>query len=175
MDEAVRARTAIVDHVSVFKDDPQEANDVQWKDMNKLVKQYRPGCFWILKRVFHHLIKGRDRRNVGPVPQSSLEQKAMDCEDKRAGPFKSFLSKLEAAHGPADATVQGEVDKRAALECGIREKEAQLYLSGKGFIRIRRKKGSANEYFYQYRFEDARGEKGAPQYVKAAPASESSA
>ncbi len=78
----------------------------------------------------------------------------MDCAGKRAGPFKSFLSKIVAAHGPADATVQSEVDKSAALECRIPAKESQLYLSGKGFIRIRRKRGGAKEYFYQYRFED---------------------
>ena len=45
MDSAVRERTAIVDHVSVFRDNPTECNDLQWKDMNKKLKNFRPGFF----------------------------------------------------------------------------------------------------------------------------------
>ena len=36
MDNAVRERTAIIDHVSIFKDKPKNSNDLQWKDMSKL-------------------------------------------------------------------------------------------------------------------------------------------
>ncbi len=40
MDNAVRERTAIIDHVSIFTDKPNEANDVQWVNMNHLLQGY---------------------------------------------------------------------------------------------------------------------------------------
>ena len=64
MDNAVRDRTAIVDHVSIFKDKPSESNDLQWKDMLSLIPKYRPGIFWLLRRAYHHFLKSRPRRNV---------------------------------------------------------------------------------------------------------------
>ena len=69
MDCGVRERTAIVDHVSIFRDNPMECNDLQWKDMNKKrLEKYRPGFFWIFRRIYHHLLKGRSTRNVCPLP-----------------------------------------------------------------------------------------------------------
>ena len=73
MDNAVRERTAIVDHVSVFRDNPTECNDVQWKDMNKELNNFRPDFFWLLQRIYHHLLRGRASRNVCPVPAGSLQ------------------------------------------------------------------------------------------------------
>ena len=167
MDNAVRERTAIIDHVSIFTDKPKEANDVQWVNMNQRIQGYRPGFFWLFRRIYHHLVRGRDRRNIGPIPLASIEQKEIDCAESRSDAFKEFLQCVEPAKKPHDATPQCEVDKTAALTCGLREKEVNLYLAGKGFVKIRRKKGSGNVYFYQYRFE-VDGVKEEPQWVKIA-------
>ena len=165
MDNAVRERTAIIDHVSIFTDMPKEANDVQWVNMNQRIQGYRPGFFWLFRRIYHHLVRGRDRRNIGPIPLASIEQKEIDCAESRGGAFKGFLQSVEPAKKPGDATPQTEVDKAAALTCGLREKEVNLYLAGKGFVKVRRKKGSGNVYFYQYRFE-VDGVKREPQWVR---------
>ena len=52
-DEAVRARTAIIDHVAVFVDHPTEENHSQRLDLSRdvLVKTYSIGTFWLLQRV----------------------------------------------------------------------------------------------------------------------------
>ena len=99
MDKAVSERTAIVDHVSVFTDCPVESNDLQWRDMDSLLTGFRPGFFWLLRRVYHHLLRGRTRRNVGPVPASSLDQKALDCADSSSASFATFLGKLPPCQG----------------------------------------------------------------------------
>ena len=114
MENAVSERTAIVDHVSVFKDCPVESNDLQWKDMDGLLTGYRPGFFWLLRRVYHHLLRGRTRRNVGPVPASSLDQKALDCADSKSGIYTAFLETLTPIKGPKDASTQREVDAAAS-------------------------------------------------------------
>lgn len=166
MDNAIRQRTAIIDHVSVFNDAPVEVNDVQWVNMSeRRLTEYRPGFFWLFRRVYHHLIKGRSRRNVGPVPLSSIEQKEIDCADAGAGEFKRFVATLAPALGPTNATPQCELDKLAMEACGVQEKEVSLYLSGKGFVKVRRKRNLDNIYFYQYKFEED-GVKGAAQFVK---------
>ena len=167
MDNAVRERTAIIDHVSVFKDNPIEANDVKWTDMNQLLPKFRPGFFWIFRRVYHHLIKDRSRRNVGPIPMSSIEQKSIDCADANTHAFISFIQSLTPVQKPSDATPQTEIDKRAMEMCGVSDKEVGLYLSGKGFVKLRRKRGLDNVYLYQYRFE-IEGVKGNAQYVQLA-------
>ena len=152
MDNAVSERTAIVDHVSVFKDCPVESNDLQWRDMDSLLTGFRPGFFWLLRRVYHHLIRGRTRRNVGPVPASSLDQKALDCADSSSANFATFLGKLTPVKGPKDASTQQEVDVAAAEALGLTQSQVSIYLSGKGFLKLRRMRGLQNEYFYQYSF-----------------------
>ena len=166
MDNAVRERTAIVDHVSVFKDKPTECNDLQWKDVNKLLGVYRPGFFWLLRRVYHHLLKGRASRNVCPVPLGSLEQKALDCADGSSKEFEEFLKLIEPARGPKDADTQQDVDNLAAKICNITVSEASIYLNGKGLMKVRRDRGlQRNVYFYQYAFS-VDGKKEKPQFMK---------
>ena len=165
MDNAVRDRTAIVDHVTVFKDTPSESNDLQWKDMLSLLPKYRPGFFWLLRRVYHHLLKGRSRRNVGPIPAGSLEQKALDCADANGVGFEKLLTQLSAVRGPAEASAKEEVDRATAALCNLSASETPLYLQGQGFSKVRRVRGFQNMYFYQYSFI-VDGVKGKPQFVK---------
>ena len=152
MDNAASERTAIEDHVSVFKDCPVESNDLQWKDMDGLLTGYRPGFLWLLRRVYHHLLRGRTRRNVGPVPASSLDQKALDCADSSSADFTTFLGKLTPVKGPKEASAQQDVDVAAAGALGLTQSQVSIYLSGKGFLKLRRMRGLQNEYFCQYSF-----------------------
>ena len=167
MDCGVRERTAIVDHVSIFRDNPTECNDLQWKDMNKRrLETYRPGFFWIFRRVYHHLLKGRSTRNVCPVPAGSLQQKALDCADANSEQFDRFLASIEKTRTPKDASTKEEVDAHAAKLCGLALSEASIFLNGKGFLKIRRDRGlQRNLYFYQYAFM-VDGQKEKPQFLK---------
>ena len=169
MDSAVRERTAIVDHVSVFRDNPTECNDLQWKDMNKELKNFRPDFFWLFQRIYHHLLRGRASRNVCPVPAGSLQQKALDCADANTEQFERFLATIEQARTPKDASTKEEVDAHAASTCGLAVSEASIYLNGKGFLKVRRDRGlQRNLYFYQYAFVDRDGQKQRPQFFKIA-------
>ena len=165
MDNTVRDRTAIVDHVSIFKDAPSESNDLQWKDMLSLIPKYKPGFFWLLRRVYHHLLKGRPRRNVGPVPLGSIEQKALDCADANSANFERLLEQMMPVRGPADASTKEEVDREAASTCGLNASETPIYLQGRGFSKVRRVRAFQNAYFYQYCFV-VDGVKGKPQFIK---------
>ena len=156
MDKAVSERTAIVDHVSVFTDCPVESNDLQWRDMDSLLTGFRPGFFWLLRRVYHHFLRGRTRRNVGPVPASSLDQKALDCADSSSANFATFIGKLTPVKGPKDASTQQEVDVAAAEALGLTQSQVSM-------------RGLQNEYFYQYSFT-IDGEKTKAQFMRLAGA-----
>ncbi len=146
VDNAVRERTAIIDHVSVFKDSPVESNDMPWKDMQALLEDYRPGFFWILRAVFSHLLKGRQRRNVGPIPQASIKQKMVDCADACDDAFKSWLESIGPVRFPKDASTKEEIDGAAVKACGLAPAEVSIYLAGKGFLKTRRLRDQRNEY-----------------------------
>ena len=172
MDNAVRDRTAIVDHVSVFKDNPTECNDLQWKNVNdkKVMEKFRPGFFWLLRRVYHHLLRGRSSRNVCPVPESSRQQKELDCADSHSDTFENLLCSLVAVKGPRDADTQQDIDAHASKVCGMTKSEASIYMNGKGFMKVRRDQDlKRNVYFYQYAFT-VEGKKEKPQFVKIAKA-----
>jgi hypothetical protein len=153
MDNAVRERTAIIDHVTVFKDKPKNSNDLQWKDMSQLLDAYRPGFFWLFRRVYHHLLRGRSTRNVCPVPQGSLDQKALDCADANSDEFQRLLQKFQGVKRPAQADKQLDVDAFAAKFLGLPPSEVSIFMNGKGFLKTRRDKGrEKNVYFYEYTF-----------------------
>ena len=165
MDCAVRERTAIIDHVSIFKDKPRNSNDLQWKDMSKLLDTYRPGFFWLFRRVYHHLLRGRSTRNVCPVPQSSLDQKALDCADANSEEFHRLLERLQGVKKPGEATKQLDVDAFAAKFLGLAPSEVSIFMNGKGFLKKRRDRGSEkNVYFYEYTFSTDTGKE--KLYVK---------
>ncbi len=158
MDCAVRERTAIIDHVSIFKDRPKNANDLQWKDMSKLLEKYRPGFFWLFRRAYHHLLQGRSTRNVCPVPQASLDQKALDCADAHSDGFQNLLGKLQGVKKPGQADTQLDVDAFAAKTLGLAPGEVSIYMNGRGFLKTRRDRGrEKNLYFYQYTFKTDAG------------------
>ena len=138
--------------------------------MDGLLKGYRPGFFWLLRRVYHHLLRGRTRRNVGPVPASSLDQKALDCADNNSANFTTFLGSLAPVRGPKEASTQQEVDVAAAHALGLTQSQVSIYLSGKGFLKVRRMRGLQNEYFNQYSFA-INGEKTKAQFMRV-PAAE---
>ena len=102
--------------------------------MDSLLTGFRPGFFWLLRRVYHHLLRGRTRRNVGPVPASSLDQKALDCADSSSANFATFLGKLTPVKGPKDASTQQEVDVAAAEALGLTQSQVSM-------------RGLQNEYF----------------------------
>ena len=78
-DEAVRARTAIIDYASVLTTTPSEANHRQWRNMEEHISSFRPGVWWLLARVHHHLLRNRPMRNILPVPETSLTAVDLDC------------------------------------------------------------------------------------------------
>ena len=119
----------------------------------------------MLRSIYHYLLKGRPRRNVGPIPIASIDQKAVDCADANSEAFELFLKKISLARSAADATPQVDVDRDAAETCGRNTKEIGLYLPGRGFVKIRPKRGLANINNYQYNFE-IDGITGGAKFVK---------
>ena len=102
---------------------------------------------------------------LAPVPASSLDQKALDCADSSSASFATFLGKLTPVKGPKDASTQQEVDVAAAEALGLTQSQVSIYLSGKGFLKLRRMRGLQNEYFYQYSFT-IDGEKMKAQFMR---------
>ena len=64
-----------------------------------------------------------------------------------------------------DASTQQEVDVAAAEALGLTQSQVSIYLSGKGFLKLRRMRGLQNEYFYQYSFT-IDGEKTKAQFMR---------
>ena len=44
------------------------------------------------------------------------------------------------------------MDVAAAEALGLTQSQVSIYLSGKGFLKMRRMRGLQNDYFYQYSF-----------------------
>ena len=166
-DEAVRARTAIIDHVAVCVDHPTEENHSQRLDLSRdvLIKKYRVGTFWLLQRVYRHFLHNRVDRNVRPVPEPSRESLSLDCAGKEAEWWPGFLSHLEPA-AAKDATTAGEVDL-LLKPYDIELKGAKLFLQAKGFTRVRSKRNLVNCWLDKYRFADKEGVKGEASFVRA--------
>ena len=126
--------------------------------MSALLDTYRPGFFWLLRRVYHHLLRGRSTRNVCPVPQGSLDQKALDCADTHSDEFLRFLEKLQGVKKPGQADTQLDIDAVATKFLGLNPSEVSIYMNGRGFLKTRRDRGrEKNVYFYQYTFKTATG------------------
>ena len=66
-DYAVRQRTAM--HISVFTDNPVEANQKTWVPVEDTI---RSTFFAILHMVYKHLLKDRPMRSIGPTPTKCL-------------------------------------------------------------------------------------------------------
>ena len=126
----------------------------------------------MLRKAYHYFLKGRPRRNVGPIPLGSIEQKVLDCADVNSASFENLLTQMLPARGPADATTKEEIDKEAAQTCGLSASETPIYLQGRWFSKVRRSRAHQNMYFYRYCFADSHGVKGKPQFIKILPTHE---
>jgi hypothetical protein len=167
MDSAVRARTAIIDYASIFTSCPTEANHRAWRDLSTAVQSFKPGMWWLMTRVFHHLLKGRSMRNVLPIPEASRESTELDCREATAAVWDSFLARsLVPAKGPSEATSAPELDGTVSKMMGVEPAAVQLYLQGKGFEKVRSKARGRHEYFYRYNFTIGGMKTLTPSYVK---------
>jgi hypothetical protein len=165
-DAAIRARTAVVDYSSIFTTTPSEANHLKWRNMDELILQYRPGVWWMLTRVYHHLLRDRPMRNVLPVPESSLDAQELDCRELLEDNWQSFVRCASPAKGPADAATAEDIEKQVANRLGVDRVAAQLLLQGRGFERVRSKAQGRNVYFYRYNFSVCGAKVLKPLYVK---------
>jgi hypothetical protein len=167
VDAAVRARTAIIDYASIFTSCPTEANHRAWRDLSSAVQAFKPGMWWLMTRVYHHLLKGRSMRNVLPIPEASRESAELDCKEATAAVWESFLARsFVPAKGPSEATPASELDSAVSRMMGVEPAAVQLYLQGKGFERARSKARGRHEYFYRYNFIIGGQKTLTPSYVK---------
>jgi hypothetical protein len=151
-DEAVKARMAVVDHSQIFVDTPTEANHSKRLDLSRevLARDYRVGTFWLLQRVYRHLLHGRIERNVRPATEQSMEARELDCGGKDLDWWPEFLARFEAA-APRQASPAAEVEAQL-VKFGVAAKDVRLFLQGKGVDRERRMIGRANVWLYRYMF-----------------------
>ena len=125
--------------------------------------------WWLIIRVYHHLLKGRSMRNVLPIPEASRESAELDCREATAAVWDSFLARsLVPAKGPTDATPAAELDSAVSRSMGVEPAAVQLYLQGNGFERVRSKARGRAEYFFRYNFIIAGMKALTPSYVKLA-------
>ena len=133
-DAAVKARTAIIDYASIFTSVPTEANHQPWMDMTHASTDYRAGLFWMLTRVYHHLLRDRPMRNVLPVPESSMDAQMRDCSGSADEAWDKFITCVAPARGPCEATPAQEIEEVVGRRVCDRA-GAQLFLQGKGWER----------------------------------------
>jgi hypothetical protein len=165
-DDAIRARTAIIEYSSVFTTKPSEANHRQWRDLSD-VDAFRPGVWWMLTRVYHHLLRGRPMRNVLPVPDACQMAAELDCRTEYEAAWKNFL--VQPVNGTANATPAERIEAEVASKTGLDIPGARLALQGRGYERVRRKVGTSNVYFYQYIFTIDGVKALRPQFVHLSP------
>lgn len=146
VDLAVKARTAVVMHVSIFSDKVVEANHVKWRDVHLHLDQDRPGDFKLMRIVYQKLLKGRSTRNVLPVPLSCQEQKDDDLKDASDVVYKEFMKMITSSIFPAGALEHDQVEN--VIHTIAPRLSPVDWLAANGFVRVRRKRGGANVYLY---------------------------
>ena len=156
----------IVDYSSIFTTTPSEANHLKWRNMDELILQYRPGVWWMLTRVYHHLLRDRPMRNVLPVPESSLDAQELECRELLEDNWQSFVRCASPGKGPADAATAEDIEKQVANRLGVDRVAVHLLLQGRGFERIRSKAQGRNVYFYRYNFNVSGAKVLKPLYEK---------
>jgi hypothetical protein len=156
-DEAVTARTAIIDHTAIFVDNPVESNHSKRLDLSRdvLVAKYRVGTFWLLQRVYRQLLHGRSDRNIRPVPEQSGESVALDCQTEVHIWWPKLLARMESAP-PRHATPAAEIEA-SLVGLGVDVKDAKLRLQERGLERKRRLVGMVNTWLYVYMFPTSEG------------------
>ena len=100
-DLANRERTCIVEHVSIFSDEPVEENQVKWKDVEKTMLRSDDGraqFFAILYAIYKELLHENHRRSIGPMPQKCRAFLEEELDDKVMEATREFIkTKLEKA------------------------------------------------------------------------------
>ena len=104
-DYAVRQRTAIVEHILVFTDNPVEANQKTWVPVEDTI-------FATLHMVYKHLLKDRPMRSIGPIPTKCLALLKVEVKDK-VGDLVLLSTKAERAPG-ASSLAAGRTSTRFA-------------------------------------------------------------
>ena len=165
VDTAVKERTAVVVHKSVFKDTPMEANDVKWVDIQAHLGKQKLGDFAILRAVYRKLLHGRQMRNVMPVPQSCQDIKSADLVDERASHIPALMQKLKPVSKPKDASLDEEVRTllSTVAQGAISANMLGTVLEGAGFALERRRRGATNVNLYMKRFDGLAGPQCGPQ------------
>jgi hypothetical protein len=162
-DDAVRARTAIIDYSSVFTSLPSEANHRPWVNMEERISSFKPGVWWMFTRVFHHLLRDRPMRNVLPVPDNSLAAVDVDCK----GEVDWGKVELEPADGPRDADMADVLEDYMQSTLKLADRTStRLAMQGRGFQRVRRMRDGRNSYLYQYNFTIQGQKTLKPMFVK---------
>ena len=157
----MKARMAVVDHTQIFVDTPTESYHSKRLDLSRgvLAAKYRVGTFWLLQRIYRHLLHDRVERNVRPLTEQCLEIRELDCGGVEQGWWPVFTGRLEGVPAPRLATPAPEID--ALLKSfGIEAKNARLFLQGKGFGRTRRRVGVVNSWVLPLQVPQRRGAAG---------------
>ena len=111
-------------------------------------------------------------RNIGPVPEASLDAASLDCRDRQHELGDAFLAcKITPAKGPSEATLASEVEEALSRELAIDRASAALWLQARGLERTKARcagRGSRKGYFYKYCFTVAGVKALSPRYIKLA-------
>jgi hypothetical protein len=157
MDKATAARLAIVEYRTEFADSTGGATQMTWRDVDSMIPSMRPGVFWILWRVYRHLLKNRPMRNVHPIPAACFEVRLLNVEDRDMTQSRDTLMKyIEPARGAVEATEAKVVDTLIAHELRILEADARTTLQGLLMKRERTKRmefgKKVNRELYKFAF-----------------------
>ena len=119
--------------------------------MEERVSSSRPGVWWMLTRVYHHLLRERPMRNVLPVPESSMAAADIDCWQDTCNRWNEL--QIEPATGPMDPVMADELEDLARETARLPDRTSPcLAMQGRGFQRVRRRRGDGNAHYYQYNF-----------------------
>ncbi|CAE7265774.1 unnamed protein product, partial [Symbiodinium sp. CCMP2456] len=176
-DLANRERTCIIEHVSIFSDEPVEENQVKWKDVEKTMLRTDEGraeFFAILYAVYKELLHDNPRRSIGPMPQKCRAFLEEELDDKVMAATKDFIrTRLERApRGKAtpesavhDALAKHieekappEDHKPRTVRCGDLLKQLGVVRSDKRG-KAATLGGRKNVYHLHYKFEGTDGSK----------------
>ena len=134
-DYAVRQRTAIVEHISVFTDNPVEANQKTWVPVEDTIRSTTPSFFAILHMVYKHLLKDRPMRSIGPIPTKCLALLKVEVKDEVGDLVRSFLStKTGTSTRPASPSSKRPAGARgrAAGQAGEAQRRRPAEECGRG-------------------------------------------
>ena len=108
-----------MEHISVFTDNPVEANQKTWVPVEDTIRFTTPSFFAILYMVYKHLLKDRPMRSIGPIPTKCLALLKVEVKDEVGDLVRSFLStKTERAPGASSADSREDI--HAACESFIK-------------------------------------------------------